>query len=93
MTVILGDEPLVRFEHVSCTYGAAPVVQDVSFVVREREFVGIVGPSGGGKTTVLRALLGSIPPAFGSIERRDGDPDRLRPPGRAGRLELPGHRR
>ncbi len=66
------DEPLVRFEHVSCTYGAAPVVQDVSFVVREREFVGIVGPSGGGKTTVLRALLGSIPPAFGSIERRDG---------------------
>lgn len=69
---VLGDEPLVRFEHVSCTYGAAPVVQDVSFVVREREFVGIVGPSGGGKTTVLRALLGAITPAFGSIERRDG---------------------
>lgn len=62
---------LVRFEHVSCSYGGAPVVQDVSFSVSEREFVGIVGPSGGGKTTVLRAMLGAVVPAFGSVARRN----------------------
>ena len=63
---------LVRFEHVSCSYGGAPVVQDVSFRVTDREFVGVVGPSGGGKTTILRALLGTIRPTFGSVVRRDG---------------------
>lgn len=62
---------LVRFEHVSCSYGGAPAVQDVSFTVAEHEFVGIVGPSGGGKTTVLRAMLGAVAPAFGSVARRD----------------------
>lgn len=64
--------PLVRFEHVSCSYGGAPVVQDVTFEVGEREFVGIVGPSGGGKTTVLRSLLGVVAPAFGSVHVRAG---------------------
>jgi zinc/manganese transport system ATP-binding protein len=62
---------LVRFEHVSCSYGGAPAMQDVSFEVREGEFVGIVGPSGGGKTTVLRALLGTMTPTFGTVDRRD----------------------
>ena len=61
---------LVRFEHVVCSYGGAPVIQDVSFVVAEHEFVGIVGPSGGGKTTVLRALLGTVEPSFGRVVRR-----------------------
>lgn len=67
-----GDDPLVRFEHVSCSYGAAPVVEDVTFTIARREFVGIVGPSGGGKTTVLRALLGAIAPAHGAINRQAG---------------------
>lgn len=62
----------MRFEHVSCSYGAAPVVQDVSFSIGDREFVGIVGPSGGGKTTVLRTLLGICPPCFGSVALRPG---------------------
>jgi ABC-type Mn2+/Zn2+ transport system ATPase subunit len=63
---------LVRFEHVTCSYGAAPVVQDVSFTVAADEFVGVVGPSGGGKTTVLRALLGTVVPSFGSVVRAEG---------------------
>jgi ABC-type Mn2+/Zn2+ transport system ATPase subunit len=64
--------PLFRFEHVSCSYGGAPVLQDVTFMVDAGEFVGIVGPSGGGKTTVLRTLLGTVEPAFGSVRVRDG---------------------
>ena len=64
--------PLVRFEHVGCGYGATLVVEDVSFEVSPGGFVGIVGPSGSGKTTVLRAMLGLLPPRYGRIRRRDG---------------------
>ena len=58
----LGIRELVRFEHVGCTYGSANVIDDVTFTITQGEFVGIVGPSGGGKTTVLRAMLGTIAP-------------------------------
>lgn len=64
-------QPLVRFEHVGCGYGAAPVVEDVTFEVTAGDFLGIVGPSGSGKTTVLRALLGLLPLRYGQIVRDD----------------------
>ncbi|NDE81708.1 MAG: ATP-binding cassette domain-containing protein [Actinobacteria bacterium] len=51
--------PLVRFDHVSCSYGNGPVIENVDLTVGPGEFVGIVGPSGSGKTTLLRAMLGS----------------------------------
>jgi ABC-type Mn2+/Zn2+ transport system ATPase subunit len=65
----VGERELMRFEHVGCTYGGAPVVEDVSFVIGDGEFVGFVGPSGGGKTTLLRAMLGILEPAYGRVVR------------------------
>jgi ABC-type Mn2+/Zn2+ transport system ATPase subunit len=64
-------ETLVRFEHVGCSYGDAPVIEDVELVVSSDDFLGIVGPSGSGKTTVLRALTGTLPVSFGRIDRRN----------------------
>ena len=61
------DSPLIVCEHVSCTYGNAPVVEDVYLTINRGEFVGIVGPSGSGKTTLLKAIIGSQPVAHGSI--------------------------
>jgi len=58
---------LIVCEHVSCTYGNAPVVEDVYLTINRGEFVGIVGPSGSGKTTLLKAIIGSQPVAHGSI--------------------------
>jgi len=63
-------ETLVRFEHVGCSYGGVPVIDDVNFGVTEHDFVGIVGPSGSGKTTVLRALVGTLDASYGQIHRR-----------------------
>jgi zinc/manganese transport system ATP-binding protein len=60
---------VVGLEHVGCSYGGGPVVEDVTFAVAQGEFVGIVGPSGSGKTTVLRAMLGLITPSYGTIVR------------------------
>ncbi len=70
--VSTSEQPLFRFEHVSCSYGAGPVIEAVDLAVTPGEFVGIVGPSGSGKTTVLRTLVGSVRPVFGHLKVRDG---------------------
>lgn len=71
-TDIDDDAILISFDHVSCSYGGAPVIEAVDLTVRRGEFLGIVGPSGSGKTTVLRALLGSLAPVHGHITRARG---------------------
>ena len=65
----MNNPELIVCEHVSCTYGNAPVVDDVHLTINRGEFVGIVGPSGSGKTTLLKAILGTHPVAHGSIQR------------------------
>lgn len=51
-------EPLLRVEHLTVSYGATPVVRDISFTLAEGEILGIAGESGSGKSTLLRAVLG-----------------------------------
>ena len=48
-------------------YGAFTAVQDLSFVVRPGEVLGLVGPNGAGKTTTLRSIAGIIPPSAGTV--------------------------
>jgi ABC-type Mn2+/Zn2+ transport system ATPase subunit len=57
----------VVFENVSVDLDGRPVLEDISFRVREGAFLGVVGPNGAGKTTLLRALLGLVPVRSGSI--------------------------
>jgi len=63
---------MVCFDHVSCSYGNGPVIENVDLTIAPGEFVGIVGPSGSGKTTLLRAMLGSVKPVHGSVMRSAG---------------------
>jgi zinc/manganese transport system ATP-binding protein len=63
---------LVRLDHVTCTYGGAPVLADIDLAIAPGQFSGIVGPSGSGKTTLLRALLGTVRPVAGRVQRRPG---------------------
>ena len=60
----------VRFTDVSFTYKDAqePVLKKVSFTVEPGQVAAFVGPSGGGKTTVLRLMLGLLSPQEGSID-------------------------
>jgi ATP-binding cassette subfamily B protein len=68
----------IRFENVFFSYnGADDALVDVSFQIRKGEIVGIVGPSGGGKTTLTQLLLGVREPTSGSIYVNDFRLDRL----------------
>lgn len=57
----------VSCDHLTCGYHDAPVLRDVTFRVNRGEFVGIIGPSGGGKSTLLNSLLGLVPDVRGTI--------------------------
>jgi ABC-type Mn2+/Zn2+ transport system ATPase subunit len=59
----------VRLEHVSFAYGNGPtVLRDVDLEVKRSEFVAIAGPNGGGKTTLLRLVLGLERPSSGRLQ-------------------------
>ena len=59
--------PHLILEEVCVDIGGARILQDLSLTVAEREFVCVIGTSGGGKTTVLRAIAGLLPVASGTV--------------------------
>ena len=58
----------VHIEHVSVYYGKTDALLDVNLDVKEGEYLGIIGPNGGGKSTLLKAILGLIKPTSGKVE-------------------------
>ena len=50
---------LLRVEHVTISYNGKPMVEDVSFEVKQGEILGIVGESGSGKSTIIKASHGT----------------------------------
>lgn len=59
---------LVELKSVSAGYGNLVVLKDVVFKIMETDFIGVIGPNGGGKTTLLKIILGQLKPFSGSVE-------------------------
>lgn len=59
---------LLRIEGVSAGYNGDTVLHDIHLVINERDFIGVIGPNGGGKTTLLKMILGLLKPVAGTIE-------------------------
>ncbi|MDO5570952.1 MAG: ABC transporter ATP-binding protein [Bacteroidales bacterium] len=57
----------IEVKNLSAGYGGAPVIRDINLIVDEKDFVGIIGPNGGGKSTFVKTLLGLIKPMGGEI--------------------------
>jgi ABC-type Mn2+/Zn2+ transport system ATPase subunit len=60
-------EPLIAASGLAVGYNGEPAVADVSFSLRSGERIALLGPNGGGKTTLLRALLGELRPLAGEL--------------------------
>lgn len=59
--------PILEFKNVSKSYHRAPVLTDVSFTVEPGKIVGLLGPNGCGKTTIIKIIAGLIQPTSGEI--------------------------
>ena len=58
----------IEVKDLRFSYDKTPVLEDVGFVLKQGDFLGILGPNGGGKTTLLKLLLGILKPDKGTIK-------------------------
>jgi len=76
-TELTGDQPAALLEEVSKAYGSVQALEDVTFRVPRGALVGVIGPSGAGKTTAIALLTGNAVPTSGTVRTLDADPVRL----------------
>jgi ATP-binding cassette subfamily F protein uup len=72
MSISTGErsgERVLEAKNISFTYDRKPILRNFSFELTRLDRVGIIGPNGCGKTTLLNILLGALPPQEGSVER------------------------
>ncbi len=72
------EQPVISFQDVTFAYESERVLEGVSFQIHEKEFVSIVGPNGGGKTTLFKLMLGLHAPDRGEIRILGKTPVRAR---------------
>ncbi len=68
------NHTLVHLESASTGYNADTVLRDVDFTVYPEDFIGIIGPNGGGKTTLIKLILGLQPLFSGKLHFPAGRP-------------------
>ena len=61
------NEDIVTLEDVWAQYNGIPVLEGISLSIQQNDFLGIIGPNGGGKTTLLKIILGLITPNRGTV--------------------------
>ena len=64
--------PLIEIKNLSAGYDSRTVLRNVNLTVYDRDFLGIIGPNGGGKTTLIKCILGLLKPTGGEILYRGG---------------------
>lgn len=58
---------VIRFEHVSFSYGGAPALEDIHFTIRKGQSLGVIGATGSGKSTLVALLLRLYDPSAGQV--------------------------
>jgi ABC-type Mn/Zn transport systems, ATPase component len=63
----MSKQPIIKLENISAAYDKKVVLHDVNLTVYQRDFLGIIGPNGGGKTTMIKVILGLMK-FFGKVK-------------------------
>ncbi|HHS50607.1 MAG TPA: ABC transporter ATP-binding protein [candidate division Zixibacteria bacterium] len=64
--------PLITLDKITVDYGSGPVLDEVTFTIEQGDKIGLVGPNGEGKTTLLEVILGIRRPHFGEVHTQRG---------------------
>jgi len=69
---------IVKLEDVWVHFGGVPALEEVNLSINQHDFLGIIGPNGGGKTTLLKLILGLLKPSRGQVTVFGHTPERGR---------------
>lgn len=69
---------IIKIEKVTFSYGKEEILRDITLPIYEDDFLGIIGPNGGGKTTLLKLILGLLEPKNGKISVFGKSPKKAR---------------
>lgn len=61
------SDPIIQLSGICAAYDQKRVLEDVNLTVYKKDFLGIIGPNGGGKTTLMKIILGLLKPTAGKI--------------------------
>ncbi len=61
------DREVISVQHVWAAYEREMVLEDINLSVKHLDFIGLIGPNGGGKTTLFRVILGLLAPVRGDV--------------------------
>jgi zinc transport system ATP-binding protein len=75
------EKPLIHINHVTFAWDKETVLEDVDLKIFDNDFIGMIGPNGGGKTTLVKMIMGLIQPRKGKIYFREDLPRLKRPIG------------
>jgi len=70
---------MLQVEKLNSGYGMVQILWDVSFQIKPKEIVSIIGPNGSGKTTLVKTLMGLVPAQSGTIRFKGEPMEKLRP--------------
>lgn len=62
------NKPLIRSKDLQVNYGTFTAIRNISFDIDKGDFLAVVGPNGGGKSTLIKTLMGIIRPTKGEVE-------------------------
>jgi len=72
------DHHIIVLKDVFFAYNGSPVLENVNLIIKKGEFASIVGPNGGGKSTLLKLLLGILRPGSGELSVFNKAPEKTR---------------
>ena len=74
----MSENEVVKLEDVWVQYNSVPILEGINLAIEQDDFLGIIGPNGGGKTTLLKIVLGLIHPSRGKVSVLGKPPDKSR---------------